>query len=96
MKLRDETSFARVVGILGNGSRVIARDTVPFCLWCADRHADDFVEAIWTAISALGDIDTNAAIVGGIVGLSAGKSQIPTEWLLRREVLERDFGDTSW
>ncbi|MEI7684950.1 MAG: ADP-ribosylglycohydrolase family protein, partial [Planctomycetota bacterium] len=85
--LRGESSFERVVGILGNGSRVIARDTVPLCLWCIDRHPDDFAEALWTAYSALGDIDTNGAIVGGVVSLASDPKQITTKWRDCREPL---------
>jgi ADP-ribosylglycohydrolase len=71
--------------ILGNGSGVIASDTVPFCLWCAARHPDNFTEALWTTVSGLGDRDTTCAIVGGIVALSAGRNGIPAEWLQARE-----------
>jgi ADP-ribosylglycohydrolase len=45
----------------------------------------NFVEAIGKTISAGGDCDTNAAIVGGIVALSAGQANIPGEWLQARE-----------
>jgi ADP-ribosylglycohydrolase len=70
---------------LGNGMRVIASDTVPFCLWCAARHPDHYVEALWSTVSVGGDIDTNCAIVGGIVALSAGRDSIPLDWLKARE-----------
>jgi ADP-ribosylglycohydrolase len=70
---------------LGNGLRVIASDTVPFCLWCAARHADNYEEAIWSTVSVYGDVDTNCAIVGGIVALSAGHASIPDAWLKARE-----------
>jgi len=73
--------------ILGNGTRVIASDTVPFCLWCAARHPNSYPEALWTTVSGLGDRDTNCAIVGGIVALSAGRNSIPPEWLKAREAL---------
>ena len=71
--------------MLGNGSGVISSDTVPFCLWCAARHPNDFVEAMWTTVSGLGDRDTTCAIVGGIVALSVGRESIPAEWLSARE-----------
>jgi ADP-ribosylglycohydrolase len=87
LRLRDETSFDRVVGILGNGSKVVSRDTVPFCLWCTERHIDDYPAALWTAFTAGGDIDTNGAIVGGIVALATGMEGIPIEWRLSREPL---------
>jgi ADP-ribosylglycohydrolase len=70
---------------LGNGSGVISSDTVPFCLWCASRHADSFTDALWATVSGQGDRDTTCAIVGGIVALSAGRSSLPQEWLKARE-----------
>jgi ADP-ribosylglycohydrolase len=76
-----------VAATLGNGSNVIAPDTVPFALWSAASCLDDYAEAIWRTIPALGDIDTNCAIVGGIVALSAGRESIPERWLALREKL---------
>lgn len=73
---------------LGNGTRVISSDTVPFCLWCAARHAGNYAEALWATVSGLGDRDTTCAIVGGIVALSAGRDSIPTEWLQAREPIQ--------
>ena len=74
-----------VAKALGNGSLVTAPDTVPVCIWLAAHHPGQFVAAIGKAISVDGDCDTNAAIVGGIVGLSAGRASIPAEWLQARE-----------
>jgi ADP-ribosylglycohydrolase len=76
-----------VAKALGNGSLVTAPDTVPFCLWMAAHNPGHFVEAIGKTISAGGDCDTNAAIVGGIVALSAGRSGLPEEWLRARELI---------
>lgn len=73
---------------LGNGHTVLAQDTVPYALWCVSRHIEDYREAILTAVSVGGDIDTLGAIVGGIVVLSAGRDSIPTEWIDRREALK--------
>jgi ADP-ribosylglycohydrolase len=80
-----ERPLAEVARALGNGSLVTAPDTVPFCVWMAAHHSNDFTEAIGKTISADGDCDTNAAIVGGIVALSAGRESIPPEWLAARE-----------
>ncbi|MEZ4266554.1 MAG: ADP-ribosylglycohydrolase family protein [Myxococcota bacterium] len=71
---------------LGNGSQVIAEDTVPFCIWLVARHLGQFEEAMWATVSALGDRDTTCAIVGGIVALEPGAT-IPPEWLAAREPL---------
>ncbi|MGZ4964480.1 MAG: ADP-ribosylglycohydrolase family protein [Limisphaerales bacterium] len=76
-----------VAKALGNGSLVTAPDTVPFCIWCAAHHLNDFVKAIAVAITAGGDCDTNAAIVGGIVAPVVGRKSIPIEWRSNREAL---------
>lgn len=80
-----EIPIDEVAHALGNGSLVTAPDTVPFCVWMAAHHLDRFVETLGKTISVGGDCDTNAAIVGGIVALSAGRSSIPVDWLKARE-----------
>jgi ADP-ribosylglycohydrolase len=72
-------------GTLGNGSRISAPDTVPFTIWAAARHQDDYVEALWATASAGGDIDTTCAIVGGIVAGRTGLADVPAEWLAAAE-----------
>jgi len=81
------TSIAGVVALLGNGSKISAQDTVPFCLWCVAEHLDNYQEALWLAASAYGDVDTNCAIVGGIVASYTGVAGIPEKWLAAREPL---------
>jgi ADP-ribosylglycohydrolase len=76
-----------VVELLGNGSRIICQDTVPFCLWVAARHLDDYQTAVVNTVRGGGDIDTNAAIVGGIVALAVGRGGIPADWLAAREAI---------
>jgi ADP-ribosylglycohydrolase len=76
-----------VAKALGNGSLVTAPDTVPFALWCAAHHLDNFVASLSLTISGGGDCDTNAAIVGGIVALSVGRNGIPVEWQKAKEPL---------
>jgi ADP-ribosylglycohydrolase len=73
---------------LGNGSLVTAPDTVPFCIWMAAHHLYRFIEAMGKTISVGGDCDTNAAIVCGIVALSAGRESILGEWLKARERIQ--------
>jgi len=82
-----EVGLRDVAKALGNGSLVTAPDTVPFCLWMAAHHPHRFVEVLGKTIGADGDCDTNAAIVLGIVALSAGRESIPKEWLKAREVI---------
>lgn len=68
---------------LGSGQKVSAQDTVPFCIWSAAHHLDDYEAALWNTAKGLGDVDTTCAIVGGIVALSA--PEIPEAYLKQRE-----------
>lgn len=80
-------STDEAASILGNGSEVTALDTVPFCIWCANKYSTDFQEALWQTACAGGDVDTNCAIVGAIVASYCGKRGIPPNWMLNRETL---------
>ncbi|AWM36487.1 ADP-ribosylglycohydrolase [Gemmata obscuriglobus] len=82
-----DTSVEPIVRALGNGSQISCQDTVPFCLWVAASHLHDYERAVAQTIRARGDIDTNCAIVGGIVALAVGESGVPTDWLADREEL---------
>jgi ADP-ribosylglycohydrolase len=76
------------MAVLGTGAQVAAFDTVPYCLWIVAHHAPDFETALWTTLAGFGDQDTTCAIVGGIVVL---RTDIPAEWLKRREDLPEGF-----
>lgn len=78
---------AEAAGTLGNGSRISAQDTVPFALWAASRYHDDYPSAIRACVRAGGDMDTTAAITGGIVATRTGLGGIPASWLQAREPL---------
>lgn len=75
------------VGTLGNGVNISAQDTVGYCLWCAASYLTDYEAALWHTASGLGDVDTNCAIVGGIVAARVGLEGIPAEWRQSREPL---------
>jgi ADP-ribosylglycohydrolase len=81
-RTREEAAY-----VLGNGARVLAQDTVPFCLWVAARHLDDYERAVRDCVAVGGDIDTTAAITGGIVAAHTGADGIPPEWRAAREPL---------
>ncbi|MCB9642618.1 MAG: ADP-ribosylglycohydrolase family protein [Myxococcales bacterium] len=84
-----------VAKAVGAGERVSCQDTVPFCLWNAAYHLENYEEAFWTTVSCLGDRDTTCAIVGGIVVL-ADRSGIPALWQQRREPLPPDIFDIKY
>lgn len=71
---------------LGCGEQISAQDTVPYCLWVAAAHLGDYCEALWITARTGGDIDTNCAIVGGILSLS--EDGIPEKWRNSREPLQ--------
>ena len=72
---------------LGSGARAMAHDTVPFALWVAARHLDDYPAAIAACAAAGGDVDTTCAIAGGVVAAYTGTAGIPHDWLAAREPL---------
>ena len=72
---------------LGNGSRVLAADTVPFAVWCAATHLADYPGALWACAKVGGDVDTTCAMVGGIVIGAVGVAAIPQDWRAAREPL---------
>jgi ADP-ribosylglycohydrolase len=85
--ITPDLSIEAASRLLGNGIRISCQDTVPFCLWVAARHLDDYLAAVVNTIRGGGDIDTNAAIVGGVVALAVGAEGIPRDWLADREEL---------
>ncbi|WP_327698109.1 ADP-ribosylglycohydrolase family protein [Streptomyces sp. NBC_00459] len=88
-RARDMLDYAdagTVAAVLGCGRRTSAHDTVPFALWSAARALGDYEEAFWASAQVGGDVDTNCAIVGGV--LAAGKAGAPPQaWLERTEAL---------
>src|SRR5262249_29220208 len=82
-----ELSPQTAASYLGSGMKVISSDTVPFALWCAARHIDNYEDALWATVSGLGDRDTTCAIVGGVVALAVGRAGLPVHWLAAREPL---------
>jgi ADP-ribosylglycohydrolase len=57
--------------------------TVPCVIQVWLRHQRDFMGGIREIISAGGDTDTTAAILGGIIGAGVGETGIPQQWLSR-------------
>lgn len=72
--------FAGEIGST-NGVSGYTYHTVPCVLQVWFRHPDDFAGGIREIISAGGDTDTTAAILGGILGARVGKAGIPEPWL---------------
>jgi ADP-ribosylglycohydrolase len=86
-QIRHVESPKTAARMLGNGSGVTCPDTVPFTVWAAAKHLNNYRESIAATASVGGDTDTNCAIVGGIVALSTGWQGIPKDWLQHMEPL---------
>ena len=89
MDLPRSSAIEDAVALLGNGSQITCPDTVPLCLWLAARHWGDYRHAMWMTVTAAGDIDTNCAVVGGIVALTSDVP-IPANWLSARGPVRLD------
>ena len=72
-----------------------ALDTVAFTLATFIRHPTDFRFSVLEAVNAGGDTDTNASIVGAMVGANVGLKNIPEQWFnFRKEYREiADIGE---
>jgi ADP-ribosylglycohydrolase len=92
LKLPFFTAPQIAARVLGNGSAVTAPDTVPFVVWSAAKHLDDYREALISTVIVDGDCDTNCAMVGGIVALYAGPESIPSDWQDARERFDFETG----
>ena len=81
-------SIDTVKSILGNGTKIMVQDTVPFAIWCAAHNLSNYEEALWKAVSILGDRDTICAIVGGITIMSTADNHVPKHWFDSVEKVE--------
>ena len=70
-----DTPLPKVIEVLGNGTHVTCQDTVPLCCYMAIKHLtitpviQMYEDAIIETSKAFGDVDTNCAIVGGMIGI---------------------------
>jgi len=73
-------------------------ESVPFSIATFMRHPTDFKAALKEAVEAGGDTDTNAAIVGSLVGANVGINNIPDDWRIytRGVGLAEDLGVQLW
>ena len=83
-KLGYDIPIGKAIEILGNGTHVTCQDTVPLCCYLTIKHlvqdagSDEMYEkAIIETSMAFGDVDTNCAIVGGMIGVACPP---PNKW----------------
>lgn len=63
-------------------------ESVPFSIAMFLRHPEDFRAAAIETINCGGDTDTNASIVGALVGINCGVMAIPEKWRTFRKDYE--------
>ena len=84
-------SVAEAAYELGNGTHSTAADSVPLALWVAATFLDDYRSAVVACVRAGGDVDTIAAMAGGVVatfnGARPSTGGVPEDWLAAREPL---------
>jgi ADP-ribosylglycohydrolase len=62
------------------GCGFVATETAPYVIATFLRHPTNFSAGVLEAVNAGGDADTNASIVGALIGLNVGLDGIPHEW----------------
>ena len=92
--LPAQTTPEQASDVVGSGQRVLAEDTVGYCVWSALRGRPlGFELALFETVRGFGDIDTNCAIVGGLLALpltmSFGVDAVPSALRAKREPLPR-------
>ncbi|MEK7641461.1 MAG: ADP-ribosylglycohydrolase family protein [Patescibacteria group bacterium] len=64
----------------GVGCGFYAIDTAAFAIGTFLRHTNSFRQGVLEAVNAGGDTDTNASVVGALIGANVGLEGIPDEW----------------
>ena len=91
-----DTPLGKLIEILGNGTHVTCQDTVPLCVFLTIRALTQYkVEEMYEkviieACKCFGDVDTNCAIIGGMVGII---SSPPDKWIRYCQPMEGVLGE---
>lgn len=78
------TPIGEAIKTLGNGTHVTCQDTVPLCCFLTIKHLIStpiermYEDAIIETSMAFGDVDTNCAIVGGMIAIACPP---PEKWV---------------
>lgn len=87
MKHIDGGSDQSVIDFFLDNSVASDENVVSLALWIAAGSLENYEDAIWQALSGMGDCATICAIVGSIVPLYSGIESIPADWLVNCEGL---------
>jgi ADP-ribosylglycohydrolase len=91
-----DTPIYRLIKILGNGTHVTCQDTIPLCVFLTIRALTQYkIEEMYEKVmietcKCFGDVDTNCAIVGGMIGII---SSPPAKWVRYCQPMEGVLGE---
>lgn len=91
-----DTPIGELIKILGNGTHVTCQDTIPLCVFLTIRAMTQYtIEEMYEKVmietcQCFGDVDTNCAIVGGMIGIF---SPPPAKWVKYCQPMEGVLGE---
>lgn len=94
-ELSFDVPLMKVIEILGNGTHVTCQDTVPLCIYLTIKGLftykleSYYEESIIETCKCFGDVDTNCAMVGGLVAII---NPPPTKWIRYCQPMEGLLG----
>lgn len=78
---RSLSDFVQYLGLQKKGITGYVNHTVPAVIFTWLRYGDDYEQAVTRIVEAGGDTDSNAALVGALIGVNQGAQCIPSPWL---------------
>jgi ADP-ribosylglycohydrolase len=91
-----DTPTGKLIEVLGNGTHVTCQDTIPLCVFLTIRALTQYkIEEMYEKVmietcQCFGDVDTNCAIVGGMIGII---SPPPAKWVRYCQPMEGVLGE---
>lgn len=95
-ELPFDTPLTKLMEVLGNGTYVTCQDTVPLCVFltiralCQYKVEEMYEKVIIETCMCFGDVDTNCAIVGGMIGIISAP---PERWVRYCQPMEGVLGE---
>lgn len=81
-KLSDEFLYGPIEKLRDTvGTGCVSLESVCFSIAMYLRHTRDFKKGLLETIACGGDVDTNCAIVGSMIGATVGIKALPVDWI---------------
>ncbi len=86
-KLSAAIGIENMVNSLSVGSSGYVVDTFVVTMWCL-LTTDNYRDCVLKAVNQGSDMDTTAAVAGGLAGIMYGLEGIPDEWLSKMKSMD--------